>query len=94
MLSTHNIGDTVSKEALSIYIGQIERDTLDLPMDDLSDQEQELYSCLKEQMIWGQEHGFNLVMTKDSDQLDCWMIKDSSMDKLNPIFKQTIYQVF
>ncbi len=93
MLNTDNLYNFRSKSSRSIYLGQIEKGLLDKPMDDLDGVEQEDYSSLKEQMIWGKENGFNLVLTRDANLIDCWMIKDSSMNDLNPLFKRTILEV-
>ena len=43
-------------------------------------------TLLKDQMVWGKDNGYNLVLTNDSEQIDCWMIRDNSMDELNPLF--------
>jgi hypothetical protein len=94
MLNTDNLAHTGTKFSRSIYIGKIKSDTLDKPVDDLNRGEKEQYSCLTEQMKWGKEHGYNLVLTHDSDQIDCWMIRDSSMEDLSPLFKKTILEVF
>ncbi|MEQ9618498.1 MAG: hypothetical protein RIG61_04930 [Deltaproteobacteria bacterium] len=94
MLNTDNLAHTGTKFSRSIYIGKIKKTTLSKPVDALNVGEQEQYSCLSEQMKWGKEHGYNLVLTRDSSEIDCWMIRDSSMDDLNPLFKKTILQVF
>lgn len=94
MLNTDNLQHSGTKFSRSIYIGQIKKATLNKPVDALNHGEQDQYSCLSEQMKWGKEHGYNLVLTRDSDQIDCWMIRDTSMDDLNPLFKKTILEVF
>lgn len=93
MLNTDNIHNFRSKSSRSIYLGQFDREVLDKPVDDLDEMEQKHYLSLREQLQWGKEHGFNLVLTRDSDQVDCWMIKDASMEDLNPLFKKTILEV-
>lgn len=93
MLNRENIDNFKSKNARHIYIGELKRTTLNKPMQDLNESERRDYASLQEQMFWGKENGFNLVLTKDTGKVDCWMIRDSDMDKLNPIFKQTILEV-
>jgi len=94
MINTDNLHHSGTKFSRSFYLGNIKKSTLNKPVDDLSEKEQHQYTCLSEQMKWGKENGYNLVLTRDSDQIDCWMIRDTSMDDLNPIFKKTILQVF
>jgi len=94
MLNSENIHGYADKRSRSIYIGKINRTTLNKSLEELNKTEENQYTQLQEQMIWGKEHGFNLVLTKDSGVVDCWMIKDESMDELNPIFKQCILEVF
>ena len=94
MINVDNLYHTGTKFSRSIYLGNIKRTTLNKPVDDLNENEQHQYTCLSAQMKWGKEHGYNLVLTRDSDEIDCWMIRDTSMDDLNPLFKKTILQVF
>ncbi len=94
MINTENLDHTGTKFSRSIYLGQIKKTTLDKPVDDLSEKEQEQYTSLSRQMKWGKENGYNLVLTRDSDEIDCWMIRDTSMDDLNPLFRKTILEVF
>ena len=94
MLNKENLDNYGSSYSRSIYIGQIGKDTLHKPLDYLDADEQKDYNLLKDQMIWGKDNGYNLVLTNDSEQIDCWMIRDNSMNELNPLFKRTILQVF
>ncbi len=93
MLSTDNLGNYGAKNSRHIYIGELKRTTLNKPIEDLDATEKHDYTCLQEQMFWGKENGFNLVLTRDTGKVDCWMIRDTDMDQLNPIFKQTILEV-
>jgi hypothetical protein len=94
MLNKENLDNYGTSYSRSIYIGQIEKDTLHKPLDYLDDKERKDYDLLKDQMVWGKDNGYNLVLTNDSKQIDCWMIRDRSMHELNPLFKRTILQVF
>ena len=93
MLNTENLHNYKAKNFRHIYIGELKRTTLNKPVEDLDANERDDYASLQHQMLWGKEHGFNLVLTKDTGKVDCWMIRDADMDKLNPIFKQTILEV-
>jgi len=93
MLNTENLDNYRAKNSRHIYIGELKRTTLNKAVEDLNDTEKQDYTCLQEQMFWGKENGFNLVLTRDTGTVDCWMIRDTDMDKLNPIFKQTILEV-
>jgi len=93
MLNTDNLENYTAKNSRHIYIGELKRTTLNKPVEDLDVNEKYDYNCLRHQMYWGKENGFNLVLTKDTGKVDCWMIRDTDMDKLNPIFKQTILEV-
>ena len=93
MLNTENLNNNKAANSRHIYIGELKRTTLNKPIEDLDAGEKEDYTSLQHQMLWGKENGFNLVLTKDTGKVDCWMIRDTDMDKLNPIFKQTILEV-
>ena len=93
MLNSDNVYGYADKRSRSIYIGQINRTTLNKSLESLDKAEENQYAQLQEQMIWGKEHGFNLVLTKESGKVDCWMIKDESMHELNPMFKESILEV-
>lgn len=93
MLHTENLDNNKAKNSRHIYIGELKRTTLNKPMEELDDVEKQDYTSLQEQMFWGKENGFNLVLTKDTGKVDCWMIRDTDMEKLNPVFKQTILEV-
>lgn len=94
MLNKENLDNYGSSYSRSIYIGQIEKGTLHKPLGYLDQGEQREYDLLRDQMVWGKDNGYSLVLTNDSEQIDCWMIRGNSMDELNPLFKKTILQVF
>jgi len=79
-----------------ICIGAISQSTLKKTLDLLEDKEREQFYYLRDQIIWGFKNGYHIVMTSDrfiSNKIDCWMIKNSSLQFLDPDFRRRIIQI-
>ena len=80
-----------------ICIGAISQSTLKKTLDLLEDKEREQFYYLRDQIMWGFKNGYHTVMTSDkfnANKIDCWMIKNSSLQFLDPDFRRRIIQIF
>ena len=85
------------KNARRICLCAISKRTLNKTLDLLDDKEREQFYYLRDQIMWGLKNGYQIVMTSDrfnSNKIDCWMIKNSSMPFLEHNFRKRIIQIF
>ena len=80
-----------------ICICAVSKRTLNKTLNLLDDKERGQFYYLRDQIIWGFKNGYHIVMTSDrfnSNKIDCWMIRGSSMQFLDPDFRRRIIQIF